>query len=299
MSPVSAVLPSIPVKWDRIWVWPPLSEGSTGRNWSGVASMNPDFFFGTPEEGYSPNAPGPADTTALQLANIVTGGAGGTPMARVSGVPCVQVTTTAAGAQQRIGFAPVFSAPLTDTNLAAGSEAPSVQRVFYVRTLWRWDAIGGTPPDDDAGLVMLLDGPRVNTWVTDPANGLGGMGLVGDGAGGLQYRAYAQAPAFPGNVLETVAVPAWTVGEWHLVELQLVTAAPGRDGAWAVWLDGSQVASRGFAGGLLPTYGLTAGGLPTWHFRFARGAAQDMTDALGPTAIYQGRFTRDGVEVPS
>lgn len=296
--PYASVLPSPVVAWDREWWWPVLQmarPGTTDGQLDGTARWANAWPNGLQTAFQSANN---TNVYAPFWRGFGVAGAPGNDTIRIQDGVVHGTWSPGAGSFGAIATEPVFEAPLTIASMAAGFGMPSLSRVFRVRAYWRWDGVGGTPPDDGAGVAMVCIGNAGGTsWPNQAANQLGAMGFFGDGAGGVRYRSFEQAPAYPGNLLETVALPAWTVGEWHTVEFQMISAAPGREGSFLAIFDGSEIVSRSFASGLLPVYGVEPGGTPTYHFRFQFRAAQQATQRLGGVHVQQGRFTRAGLEL--
>lgn len=97
--------------------------------------------------------------------------------------------------------------------------------------VWSWD---------DAGVVGI-------NWAQG-GSAVQQHGIYGNGAGGVEYRSYSSAPA----LLETVALPGYTPGQWNTCDHVFISSAPGRAAHYDLYLNGAHVVARDFGIAALP-----------------------------------------------
>ena len=179
-------------------------------------------------------------------------------------------------------------------NLNAGLVMPEFFRVWRVVCLFAGHSAAPLLNwDDDTG-IMLLSNEGGDNW---PSNARPGFGIVGDGAGGWRWRSYSRA-AFPGNVIETVAVPAGVIADvntWSVFDLEIVNSAPGRDASISLQINGTDIVTRNWsAAPALPL--LTLATVANWKLAIRAGNVGENL-FLGPTTFYFGEYTRSGVRI--
>lgn len=173
------------------------------------------------------------------------------------------------------------------------------------RWTW-WMAVTG------AGLAAATDAtaaffaPAAGLGPGLPTAGNPGFGLVMNGAGALQYRNY-QAGAFPGNIAETVALPAGTITDvtaWNFFDVEIIGAAPGRDASMSLVVNGVDIVSRNWVSGggaELADFADATGGLgssiqgPIWFTD--NNTDPNVGIRVASVRVTKGRWTRGGLEV--
>lgn len=220
-------------------------------------------------------------------------GAGGTGVLKrlegVAGIPyALRYSTTSALAGDVIR-PPLLIAGYDPTADAGNLVGRPDFRVLWWREVWRYTGGFG-------------DGGSGRVWSWDVANTVGvnwaqagaavqQHGVYGDGAGGLEYRSYSATPA----LVETVAIPAATLGPWILFDHQFISWAPGRAASYELRVNGATVVQRDFGTAVLP--------FPTVNGRRLQLNLR-MTSAAGIAFcaymhVRTGRFTIDGLELRS
>lgn len=290
-------LPAPTVSWVREYIWPAqmIDSGFSGA--------------GPPLETHGTVGPGEVISGGAGAVEPFfdgdngTSGAGGTFVMAfnngVWGVRCKQATGQfAVHSMNQV----MVRGPLVSAALPAGFINPELNRVALITVQMLVENIVDNPTDETGFKMLLTNAAGVGS--NDPTDGavasqLGGLGFVGDGAGGFIYRTWEQAPAYPGNILNTTALPSFVVGEWNTLEIEFIFASGARDGSVQAFLNGAQVASHGFASGDLPVYGTGPGGNPTTGFEPSIRAEGDVWVTLGGFHLRMGRFTRQGLELSS
>ncbi len=212
------------------------------------------------------------------------------------GITCAELHSNGAATQAGITFLRTrLEGLITDqSQLNPNLIKPEWTRVWILNMMFGFTSVL-TTEDDDVGIVLIADDTVSLLW---PTGGIAAFGIVGDGAGGLRFRSYSQA-AFPGNVIQTVAVPAAAfpdATEWNVLQMQIISSGITQgDAELTVRVNGTLVTTQAWVGALpLPVLPNTTSS--TWHLR-ARCGEIVQTINIGPTQIQTGRDTVDDVPI--
>lgn len=180
-----------------------------------------------------------------------------------------------------------------DENLAPGYAGVEFSRVYRLTIQLAVD-------DVITALTGLQFSPADTLSPRFSSGGSAAFGVVGDGAGGWDYI-QSDLGAFPGNVTDTVAIPASTIPDatdWNTFVFELINSAPGRDAIFTLTVNGISVVSRNWVAPLaLPDYSERANSDRMLWGCIAGDAASDLF--VGPLTIEMGRFTAAGLEILS
>lgn len=212
------------------------------------------------------------------------------------GILCAELFANGAGRQAGITFQRTrLEGLVTDqSQMNPSLIKPEWMRVWLMNMMFGFTS-AFTTEDDDTGIVLIADGTLSLLW---PTGGIAAFGIVGDGAGGLRFRSYSQA-AFPGNVIQTVAVPAAAfpdATEWNLLQMQIINSGIAQgDAELQVSVNGTLVTTQQWVGvNPLPVLPNTTAA--QWILRARVGEIVN-TMAIGPTQIQTGRNTAAGVPI--
>lgn len=245
-----------------------------------------------------------------QLANVTFGAFVGTTQSRkhpfnAGGLYCAQLGNVAAG----------LSAFTWDTRaggmtlILRQGEVPTAGLISSIhlrvtRFVW-WAAVVGTGEATMSDFTGMMFAPAAAGATGQPFGGNPGFGFTGDGAGNWVYRSYS-ALAFPGNIVETVAIPGIIKGSWNMFEAEFINSAPGRDATVDFLVNGNLVVRRTWVTGStgeLPDYLTVGGGLAaSIHGVSCFQSANALEDQnigllIGNCLVRRSNATRDGVAI--
>jgi len=179
------------------------------------------------------------------------------------------------------------------TNLGAGSQGIEWQRVYRLTVQLSMDGALDRGSGIQFSPASVLAGSFTEI-------GQAAFGVLGDGAGGWEYIQSTTA-AFPGNITDSVLIPAATVPDatdWNTFVFEIINSAPGRTATMSLTVNGILVVSRNWVAPLaLPLLTEVANGD---KFIWAvRGATLGVDLFVGPILVDMGRFTGAGLELLS
>lgn len=282
--PFETVVPAPSVEWETDWAFPNLPIGTILP-----AAVDTRFYRLTPP-------------VAGNITNgFSVGGSGGTGVTKEiqvrQGRLCFAYGSTSAYASEGWAF------PWWVFDGAGNANENSGYKEWQgARTAWFQIGINLSAVDATlgvgSGFYFVPYGVGTPTAVPGRAGWNGGVGISGDGAGGLAYRSYGVGA---NNLLETVAIPAaalGTVTNWSTVDFFFRAATPAAAGYLTVQFNGiSIVNQRSYASGLLTAPAAISAN--NWTYALNMGVNDTGTGTRFSTWVHArwGRFLLDGTEV--
>lgn len=184
--------------------------------------------------------------------------------------------------------------PLTKNGILATQKAPEQYRFFW----WQWlmaKPVAATAFTPETGFILEPKGVTGASWPT-AANG--GVGIIGDGAGGWQFGAKKLGGAGPFTVTQPLVWPV-ALDEWCQVDFTIVGASGQGDASFTLSLGGSVVLTFPWGvGSILPDYTSTANALRLAPY-FRLGDAGAPAGAVNFTALRfrAGMFTQNDAQL--